>query len=675
MNLSHRYLACLIFVAGAAVLGAQNPVIELERRDSVESNTWTGRATLMFRVTVLHPALRRGASERDFVLDPPGGWRSAIRLEVTDATGKALDWPFENMGKESTESLSLHRQGTASASFVLDPKADAGGFSPGRYQVRARLAATTGTWRGSVDSRPVLVDCVGRAQPGIEVIGAGEGTLMRGWPILLGVKVTAPDGYDGGLSVPNEEKGWATVINLALLDRAGVPVGMPIERLPIAELQQADMQVGASRTIWFRVTADATRSLGDGPYQWSATFSLPALRGAAAIRWTGSVSTTSTPFTVALPPAALTDSQARHHVLSHVEDALAEAKLLRARAEGGYMNDRTLAAQQAAVPLHRAERLAIQWHDSHPDDPSAAMMVANVMAAQEDKDRAIIYSRRAIAADQRQRAATGGKPVELNPALSLFARGFDMMPEERHAVLTPALRAALKDVRGGKLPLSPAPLAALSSAMTAPAGPAAPPSARASSPATPAPVPSPTVTVPLLPSKAARQGEPSLGKVIAAAELMETKILADTAGQWASAARAGSEYGRTQYSAAQATGLPNVPVAGNSPDAWCPAVRNVGMDWLLVQFANPASAVEVRVRQSDASGAIAKVEAIEPDGTSHVWWEGADPAKAPTVREIVWFAVRVPKTAYPVAQMKFTLNLASGPGYKQVDAVQLVAAP
>ena len=38
------------------------------------------------------------------------------------------------------------------------------------------------------------------------------------------------------------------------------------------------------------------------------------------------------------------------------------------------------------------------------------------------------------------------------------------------------------------------------------------------------------------------------------------------------------------------------------------------------------------------------------------------------------FAVRVPKTAYVVARVKITLNLASGPGYKEIDAVQLVSA-
>ena len=53
------------------------------------------------------------------------------------------------------------------------------------------------------------------------------------------------------------------------------------------------------------------------------------------------------------------------------------------------------------------------------------------------------------------------------------------------------------------------------------------------------------------------------------------------------------------------------------------------MDWLKVTFAKPVPATEVRVRQNDASGGIAKIEAIEANGTAHVWWEGVDPYKAP----------------------------------------------
>lgn len=199
--------------------------------------------------------------------------------------------------------------------------------------------------------------------------------------------------------------------------------------------------------------------------------------------------------------------------------------------------------------------------------------------------------------------------------------------------------------------------------------PAQPVAVTSSASVRPAQVSAPTSAV------AARIGEREAGTVVAASELAEANILADPAGQWAVSATAGSQYGKTQYSAMQATGAPNISVQGNSPDAWCPAVRDKGIDWLEVTFAKPVQATELRVRQNDAAGAIVKIEAIEPDGTAHVWWAGVDPHKAGGVREIVWFAVRMPRTSYVVARVKLTLNLASGPGYKEIDAVQLVAAP
>lgn len=169
-----------------------------------------------------------------------------------------------------------------------------------------------------------------------------------------------------------------------------------------------------------------------------------------------------------------------------------------------------------------------------------------------------------------------------------------------------------------------------------------------------------------------RPGIQNLGTVVPSRELTDTGVAADPAGQWAVEATAGSQYGKAQYSARQATGAPNVRVAGNSPDAWCPAVQSKGMDWLELTFAKPVRATEVRARQNDACGAIVKVEAFDPDGGAHVWWEGVDPHQAGPVRQIVWFAVRVPPTSYLVSRIKLTLNLASGPGYKEIDAVQLV---
>jgi hypothetical protein len=146
-------------------------------------------------------------------------------------------------------------------------------------------------------------------------------------------------------------------------------------------------------------------------------------------------------------------------------------------------------------------------------------------------------------------------------------------------------------------------------------------------------------------------------------------------GQWAATARAGSQYSSPTYSAAKVTGAPDVAVAGNSPEAWCPGAQNGGTDWIELAFARPVRAAGVRVRQNLSPGAIVKVEAIAADGATHVWWAGVDPFVSTTGREIAWFGVRVPATDYAVAQVKLTLNLAAKPDWEQIDAVQLVAAP
>jgi hypothetical protein len=375
----------------------------------------------------------------------------------------------------------------------------------------------------------------------------------------------------------------------------------------------------------------------------------------------------------------LTAELARRQTWAQVEDLLVEAKLIRDRTEGGYMNDRMMAVRQSALPLLNAERLAQQWHDAHPDDPGGAVLMATVMAAQENKARAVDYTQRAIEAEQRRRTAVGGTAAKPALGLPLMARRFEAMPDERHAVLTPELRATLQKTRAGSTP-----------ATTTPPTPSAPTSASvavapvASAPAVPvaplptvavAPISKPVPASPIAAVASSRVGEPSPGKVVPSDELVDAKIRSDAAGQWAATATAGSQYDRALYSAAQATGAPNIEVAGNSPHAWCPASRDTGKDWLEVTFTKPVHATEVRVRQNDAAGALVKIEAIASDGTAHVWWEGVDPYKAPAVREIVWFAVRVPKTAYLVARVKLTLNLGSGPGYKEIDAVQLVAGP
>ena len=91
-----------------------------------------------------------------------------------------------------------------------------------------------------------------------------------------------------------------------------------------------------------------------------------------------------------------------------------------------------------------------------------------------------------------------------------------------------------------------------------------------------------------------------------------------------------------------------------------------GAAWLELTFARPAHAREVRVRQTNASGSLVRVETMESEGTSHWWWQGTDPFVEPAVREIAWFAVRGPETSHRVARKKISLALAG---------LQLVGTP
>ncbi|MCU0865634.1 MAG: hypothetical protein MUC36_17760 [Planctomycetes bacterium] len=179
--------------------------------------------------------------------------------------------------------------------------------------------------------------------------------------------------------------------------------------------------------------------------------------------------------------------------------------------------------------------------------------------------------------------------------------------------------------------------------------------------------PSPRTT----PSTSTRAAPPP-GELVPASEWTDAQGRAATDGQWALRATASSQYSAPQYAATQATGAPDVKVAGDAPEAWCPGANDDGQATLELEFATIAAATGVRVRQNAGPGAIAKVEAIAVDGREHVWWQGRDPLPATAARDFAWFVVRVPATPYEVSRLRLTLDLASVAGWNQIDAVQLV---
>ncbi len=490
----------------------------------------------------------------------------------------------------------------------------------------------------------------------VSLRGVFDDTWEVGEPLQVMVRI---EGGQRPVHLAPASGSWVDAVAVEMLNpndgkvlaRAN-PIGAPAS--PHAML---DPDRIAGGTWWF--AEDAMQGLSPAKYAVRARLKIPSGTG-----WTGDAASEPVLLTLVEPSEATPRVSARtlsRAQLAIAHDDFAGAAALLDAVLAGTPEDFNLLCLRAEVALAGGNPIAariclaraMRLLPARPPGPPPPVLVAlqqRVLNAQLTTPTATTVpdwtwppvSVASLASKDAVEEATARLPNR-PPAVTPPASG-------RPGATSP--RPAIAPTAGHASPASPA--NALPPANPpAPSAPAAPSTVPASAPATPL-VPPPGVLVP-------------------GAELTDAAVTAEPAGQWATGATAGSQYGTAHaYSPKQATGAPNVRVAGNSPDAWCPAVPAKGMDWLEVTFATPVHATEVRVRQNDAAGAIVKVEAFAPDGTSHLWWDGVDPFQPGPVRKVVWFAVRVPATPYVVTRVKLTLNLASGPGYKQIDAVQLV---
>jgi hypothetical protein len=469
--------------------------------------------------------------------------------------------------------------------------------------------------------------------------GAGDAIVEQGEPLRIAVRIRAPRGSKEKIILAPANGTWADAVRVEIIPASEKIVAASAEVVGKPDSPQAILDGRQIAGGLWRVSSEAVQRLAPGSYVVRARLSISAGSG-----WTGDVASVATRFEVVTPSGS--PDRVAQRAVNRAHDFLLSGDV-----EGA-------ASILDAVLLNS------------PDDVRLLTARAVVAESAGNIFAAMICVNRADRA--RPLTSKGPPPIELQElqARLRLAIGDASQQTEPPADWTwPPANVML-------LPATMLP--ALSAGKTTSLPVAASVQPTASTTRAPSADSRPT---PVLPINAAlvkppegKLGSQSPGAIIPSSELTDAKIVADDLGQWAASAIAGSQYGKTQYSAAQATAAPNISVAGNSPDAWCPAVRDRGTDWIELTFASPIQATEVRVRQNDAPGAITKIEAIEPDGTVHVWWEGVDPHQRTEVRQIVWFAIRVPKTDYAVARMKLTLNLASGPGYKEIDAVQLVSS-
>ena len=193
--------------------------------------------------------------------------------------------------------------------------------------------------------------------------------------------------------------------------------------------------------------------------------------------------------------------------------------------------------------------------------------------------------------------------------------------------------------------------------------------------------PAPTAPPPSVAAAAANsaateaQKELDEKKKLLAAALAENDLINDPKGQWAVAATASSSFDdakdQESYSPWQATGKPNVERYGAITEAWIPKQADAGIEWLKLDFATPVHATAIRIREPENPGAIARIELLEADGTSHTVWQGVDDTKYED-GQIGWLQKTFEATPYLVKGAKLTLATNVIPGNNPIDAVQLV---
>ncbi len=477
--------------------------------------------------------------------------------------------------------------------------------------------------------------------------GVADDTIEQGEPLHVSVLIEAPDGSTGTWLLAPAAGTWADAVSVEILAAGrNAPV---VRGLAVGAPEQPAATVDAGRVaggLW-RVPAELMQPLAPGAYRVRATLAIAGGTG-----WKGTARSEELPLTVVAPSGA--PARAGLKALALARDALLAgepekaAQLLDAELQRDPLQFRVLVLR-ARVAEQAGNPLAAQWLLN-----TARLSTAETADGYPNVELEELGAR--VLASLTNPAPEGATPKPPDwswpPANVLrFLRermeAAEKAPGKRQAAIGAATPGESTAASG--------------TATAAVAAPKSSPAPAAEPRAVPAPATKATPSPRNVPASGLRHW------------LGDQAVPADPDGQWAVSARAGSQYGALERSASRATGAPDVPGADDHPNAWCPAVRDSGSDWLELGFARAVKATEVRVRQSYGPGAIVKVEAIEPNGRSHVWWEGVDPyGQDGLAADAVWFSVRVPATDYAVQKIRLTLNLGAHGRWKQIDSVQLI---
>ena len=123
------------------------------------------------------------------------------------------------------------------------------------------------------------------------------------------------------------------------------------------------------------------------------------------------------------------------------------------------------------------------------------------------------------------------------------------------------------------------------------------------------------------------------------------------------------------WSAAQVTGAPNTPQAGDCPTAWASATPDGQDEWLQVEFAEPAEAAAVLINETFNPGAVTAVQATSENGQILAVWKGADPVGRDCKKGLAIIPLSTPEKVHKITIL---IDSKSVPGWNEIDAVGLL---
>jgi hypothetical protein len=139
--------------------------------------------------------------------------------------------------------------------------------------------------------------------------------------------------------------------------------------------------------------------------------------------------------------------------------------------------------------------------------------------------------------------------------------------------------------------------------------------------------------------------------------------------QWASSAKASSEFGSDNWSADQATGKPDTKQCADETSAWASGTSN-GVDWIELSYDTPVTPTSINILQTYNPSQVTEVILYDTQGSANTIYQ-ADPKK---VTECPFtLSIPVKQAKYETQRIRIKVDQSQlGTSWNEIDAVELV---